>query len=363
MEGRGAASDPWQVVQSSADTSKAYSGKPAGRYDYRVHGCNRSGCGPWSVIATTVVLYPPAGPPTLGAIPKNLTGTFDVTWTEAPGATGYALEESVAGGPWAQVASGAIHQQTFHDKPSGGYAYRARGNNKAGWGPYSIPIEVVVIRPPAAPSIIAPAHSADGSYVVSWSAVTFAASYEMHERRDGGPWSHVHSTVSTQAPRSGMGFGTYDYRVRSCNEAGCGAFSNVVQVRSVPPPRTPTIQNSLQTRWTCAGKVKIACVIEWSAELGASRYEVRSNPERIVYSGPDTRVSKAHSSIYCSPTHVIRACNESGCSADSAPFAQELLDLGEAGIPRRPPELDAVNSDSPFPKGAAPGGWPSCPAG
>lgn len=363
LEERGGAFDPWWVVQSSADTAKAYSGKPAGRYDYRVQGCNLSGCGPWSPIATTVVLYPPAGPPTLAAIPKNLTGTFAVTWSEAPGATGYALEESVAGRPWAQVASGAIHQQTFHDKPSGGYAYRARGNNKAGWGPYSVPIDVVVIRPPAAPTISAPGYSGDGSYVIGWSAVPFAVSYEMHERRDGGPWSHVHSTVSTQAPRSGMGFGTYDYRVRSCNEAGCGAFSNVVQVRSVPTPRTPMIQKSLQTRWTCAGKVKIACQIEWNAELGASRYEVRSTPERIVYSGPNTSVSQAHSSIYCAPTHVIRACNETGCSADSAPFAQGLLDLGEVGIPRRVPAPGVVDSDQPGVEGRDAAAWPSCPAG
>ncbi len=160
-----------------------------------------------------------------------------------------------------------------------------------------------------------------------------------------------------------MGFGTYDYQVRSCNEAGCGAFSNVLQVRSVPPPRTPTIQKSLQTRWTCAGKVKVACQIEWKAELGASRYEVRSTPERVVYSGPDTSVSKAHSSIYCAPTHIIRACNETGCSADSAPFAQGLLDLGEAGIPRRIPAPGVVDSDQPGLEGRGAAAWPSCPAG
>lgn len=355
--------DPWQVVQSSSNTAKPYSAKPLGRYSYRVQGCNRAGCGPWSGIATTTVIHPPAGAPLVWPLPKNLTGTLTVRWSHALGAVGHALEESINGAPWGQVASGEIYQQVFNDKPSGRYAYRARGNNKAGWGPYSSPMEVTVIRPPAPPVISAPGQSADGTFAIRWSPVAFAVSYTVHESKDGGNWAHVHSTLSTEAIRRGMGFGTYRYLVRGCNEAGCGTYSNVVQIRSIPPPPTPAISKSLQTRWTCAGKVKLACQIEWGGVLGASRYEVRSTPDRVVYSGPDIKVVAAHSSIYCAQTHVIRACNESGCSPDSAPYPQALLDLGEVGRPTRTAPGDASRPALPLIEHPAPAAWPSCPAG
>lgn len=224
-------------------------------------------------------------------------------------------------------------------------------------------MEVTVIRPPAPPVISAPGQSADGTFAIRWSPVAFAVSYTVHESKDGGNWSHVHSTLSTEAIRRGMGFGTYRYLVRGCNEAGCGTYSNVVQIRSIPPPPTPAISKSLQTRWTCAGKVKLACQIEWGGVLGASRYEVRSTPDRVVYSGPDIKVVAAHSSIYCAQTHVIRACDESGCSPDSAPYPQALLDLGEVGRPTRTAPGDASRPALPLIEHPAPAAWPSCPAG
>lgn len=329
----------WQTVQETSARSLAVSGKPAGTYGYRVYGCNPAGCGPASDVVSTSVIYPPTGAPSINVPGQSLDGNYTIAWTGLGGALRYALEESFNNGAWAQVASLASTSQAFGGKGTGNYAYRVRAGNDAGWGAYSAAGVVSVIRPPAVPSLSAPAGTSSGSVTVSWNGVAMATSYLLDESVNGGTWIAVQNDGSTQSQRTGLVFGNYAYRVRACNVSGCSGFSLTINVKSTPPPATPQITKSLKTTWRINRLTKLRCEVKWTSTAGATSYQLQVPGGALQYDGPDTSLSSTYGH-FCAPSHVIRACNASGCSPwSSPPTLQKVDDLGDldedgGGVPR-----------------------------
>lgn len=329
-----AAGGTWQTIQEAAALTLAVSGRVAGTYAYRVYACNPAGCGPQSQEVSTKVIFPPITEPSINAPSQSLTGGYTVSWSAVAGATRYSLEESVNNAAWTVVASIGSTGQMFSDKTTGNYAYRVRGGNDAGWGAYSVAGTVSVIRPPGVPTISAPAGTASGSAMVTWNGVAMAATYLLDESINGGVWIAVQNDGSTQSLRSGLMFGTYSYRVRACNAAGCGGFSNTAGVSSNPPPGTPQILRSVKSQWKEGRATKIACSVNWTSVPGATTYELMAYGGRLQYSGPDSSI-KVDGAAYCAEVQVVRACNISGCSAwSSPPFAQRLVDYGDRTNPK-----------------------------
>lgn len=323
----------WQTVQESAARSLAVSGKPAGTYGYRVFGCNPAGCGPESDVARTQVIYPPAAAPSLNVPGQSLDGNYTIAWSSADGALRYALEESFNNGAWAQVASLASTSQAFGGKGTGNYAYRVRAGNDAGWGVYSATSVVSVIRPPAPPSLSAPAGTSSGSVTLNWTGVAMAASYLLDESVNGGTWTAVQNDGSTQSQRNALVFGNYAYRVRACNISGCSDFSNTVVVASNPPPGTPQFIHSIKSQWKEGRATKISCEVKWTSIPGATNYEMMAYGGRLEYSGPESSI-EAQGAVYCAEVQIVRACNASGCSAWSNPYPQSVVDYGDLTNPR-----------------------------
>lgn len=333
-------SGTWASLQCVEGRTLTLTGKPAGPYNYGVHGCNAAGCGPGNMASTTVV-YAPASAPGLSVPATSLGGAYTVSWAPVAGADVYGLEESINGGGWALVVSNASTSQGFGSKPTGTYSYRVRAGNAAGWGPYSGAGAVTVIQPPTAPSLSAPGSSSNGSVTVNWTPVPMAVSYLLEQNVNGAGWTGVQHDGSTQATLTGLGFATYLYQVKACNEAGCSGYSNTASVVSTPPPATPQITYSLQTRWRIARLYKQRCDMKWSTSIGATSYQLQVPGGNLQYDGPATSVSSPqNSSNYCATQHVIRACNASGCSAWSdPPTPQPINDLGDldedgGGVPR-----------------------------
>lgn len=331
--------DPWSSEACTGTLSMTIPGIPAGGHLFGVHGCNAAGCGPSGTARTTMV-FPPSAVPGLSVPAKSLGGSFAVSWSAATEADAYELEESVNGGPWAGIVSGTATSQAFSAKPTGSYAYRVRAGNAAGWGAYSAPGTVVVIQPPAAPVLAVPASSSSGSATVTWSAMAMTTNYPLEHSVEGGEWQLVQNDGATHSVRTGLSYATYAFRVRACNEAGCSGYSNVARLTSVPPPATPQITYSLQTRWRIKGVTKVRCNVRWTDSRGAQSYELQVPGSGLIqYRGSATAVtSPNNSNAYCAPSHVVRACNSSGCSAWSTPpQAQPVNDLGDqgGGIPLR----------------------------
>ena len=318
----------WASLQNSAATSVGFSGKPAGTYAYRVSGCNPAGCGPVSGAASTVVYYPPGSAPGIAAPAQSLGGSYTVSWSGIGDANSYRLEENGV-----IVVNAAVLSQGFSSKPTGSYNYRVQACNDAGCGPFSGTVNVSVIQPPGAPSLSVPASSTTGSYTVSWSGVAMAVTYNLEQSVNGGGWALIQNDGSTGRALSGVTLGTYAYRVQACNAAGCSGYSNTGTISVDPPPPTPSFVTDTKFQWKVGISTKIRCDVEWTASPGATSYNLMVPGSGLVqYSGPLTKIS-AQNANYCAPSHVVRACNASGCSAYSEVRTQGFVDLGDLGNP------------------------------
>src|SRR5690606_20458651 len=122
----------------------------------------------------------------------------------------------------------AATSRNITGKGSGTYSYRVYGcNTVGGCGPASSTgtITVTIVTIPGAPTLSAPASSDTGSFTVSWGAVSGATSYRLEEQVNGGAWSEIQNNSATSKAISGKGNGSYGYRARACNSAGCSSYS------------------------------------------------------------------------------------------------------------------------------------------
>lgn len=302
----------WNAVQGSGATSWNASGKAAGSYVYRVNACNSTGCGPYSSSGTVQVIYPPGSAPTASAPSSNTSGSYTVSWTTVATATSYTLEESGdGGGSWSAVQSSNASSWGASGKAAGTYSYRVKACNVAGCGSYSGTVSTqVVYAPTSAPTLTVPSSSATGSYSVSWTTVAAATSYTLEESSNGGSsWSTVQSAASSSASISGKGDGSYVYRVKGCNLAGCGGYSGTQTVTVAIPPPVPT---GLKLVGSSSTGTFTTYKASWSAVSGATRYELNG---AASYSGTSTSYSWTQSGAFSSVWTVrVRSCNAVACS-------------------------------------------------
>ncbi|WP_444957144.1 RHS repeat-associated core domain-containing protein [Microbulbifer sp. ZKSA002] len=93
---------------------------------------------------------------------------------------------------------------------------------------------------PAAPT--ADANSNTGSFTVSWSSPSGVVSeyYELQYQSNDGSWSSPVSVSESSYDMSGLSTGAWDFKVRACNSAGCGSYSNEARVNVAIPPSEPS---------------------------------------------------------------------------------------------------------------------------
>ncbi|MBI5116286.1 fibronectin type III domain-containing protein, partial [Candidatus Poribacteria bacterium] len=165
--------------------------------------------------------------------------------------------------------------------------------------------------PPGVPvSINYPSSDSDGSYTISWAAVTGVTRYELERSSDGGiTWTPIYSGPNLTYPET-VSCGVYRYRVRACNSCGCGEWrTGSTDCNYTAPPAPANISyptNDSDGTYT----------VSWSSAVRATRYELeRSSDGGVtwtpIYSGPSASYSDTVScGIY---RYRVRACNSCGC--------------------------------------------------
>src|SRR5690606_7936408 len=121
----------------------------------------------------------------------------------------YELQEQVNGGSWTTIQNTSAISRNI-SKGNGSYGYRVRAcNQEAGCSTYSATKTVqVAIVPAIPPNVSAPPASDNGTYTVSWNAVTHATSYVLEERVNNGVWVTIQNTAATSKAFSGKTNGT-----------------------------------------------------------------------------------------------------------------------------------------------------------
>ena len=336
-------SGAWATIHDAAGLSKVFNDKPAASYGYRVRACSATACGSVSPASVVEVQLPPTVAPTLSAPATGLNGTFTVNWTSVAAATRYQLEERQGAGAWATILDGPGSSQAISGKAAGDWSYQVRGCNAVDCGPVSAIASVnVVLAPTATPTLTAPASNYTGSYSLSWTAVATAVRYELEERLDAGAWSNVHNAAATTKAVAGRTAGSWSYRVRGCNDAGCAPYSAVqATLVTLAPTAAPTVtapatnySGSYPVSWTSVAAATTYAV-EQQANGGAWTELQNVAASSLAVSGQDSG----------SYGYRARGCNAGGCGPYSAVGTTQVT-LPPASAPS--PTAPASNSTGDF---------------
>lgn len=306
----------WQNVYAGASTTFNVSGKASGNYSYQVRACNGAACSGWSGQAIVGVELPPSATPSLTAPSQAPNGNYSVNWTSVSGVTRYVLEENANAAGWVAVQDGPGIARTYSAKAAGSYAYRAKACNPAGCGPASNTATVnVYYAPGGVPTVSAPGSNANGSYTVSWTTVAGATSYRIEESANGGAWTQLQELSTTTLAVGGRGSGSYGYRVRACNGAGCGGYSATATTSVLlPPTGVPSIS-------VPGSSGNGSYTVSWSGVAEATSYQL----EEQVNGGGWTLIQNDGNTSRAiggkgngSYGYHVRGCNASGCAGWSA---------------------------------------------
>ncbi|MDR7099169.1 YD repeat-containing protein [Lysobacter niabensis] len=300
-------SGSWTQIHNAATTNTALTGRTAAAYGYRVRACNSAGCSASSATMSVVVTMPPTAAPTLTVPGTNYSGGYTVSWTTVGVATSYQLVERLNGGSFTTVYDGASSAANVSGRSPGTWGYMARGCNVGGCGPWSAEKTVPVIGAPAAPTLGGGGtYGAGATYTMDWTASTNATSYELQESFNSGAWTNVASSGTSASFTKSTG-GSYAYRVRACNPAGCSSYSATQTATVVQAPPVPTnLRITVRSAWQCT--------VAWNSSSGATKYELQEQGLTAFEGNALSYTSDAQ----CFTPYNVRACNTSACSAWSA---------------------------------------------
>lgn len=320
----------WQQVHAGSAVSRAFASRMAGVYSYRVMACNSGGCGAVSSPVVIVVQYPPSASPGISVPVLSINGSYTVTWTGVATAERYVLDESANGGSWIQVQDSDIGARAFSGRSVGQYSYRVRAINGSGSGPYSAVVSITVIERPASPGLRGPVPAENNGYQFSWDPGTGGGShnFDLEQSTNGGEWVLASRSGGLSAVVRRLEAGSYAFRLKACNQAGCSDYSNVVNlyIAPAPIPQTPAIMSSTKTERKVGNTLQVSCSVRWTVSAGATSYDLMAAPSgQVQYSGPEYELTRA-GGFYCAASHVVRACNVTGCSPySSPPFPQKKI--------------------------------------
>ena len=114
----------------------------------------------------------------------------------------------------------------------------------------------------------------------------------------------------------GRGAGTYSYRARGCNAAGCGPYSSAQSITVSSP--VPSVPGSLSISKSMQGG-NFRYTATWSSVSGATSYEFSGGGRS--YTGPNLSYQWTEPQVDYDPSipYYVRACNANGCSGWRGP--------------------------------------------
>ncbi|WP_457022077.1 RHS repeat protein [Luteimonas sp. A611] len=315
-------SGSWATIHNAAGNSKSITGKAAGAWGYRVRACSPATCGSWSAEKTVAVQLAPTAVPTLTVPTTGPNGGFTVSWTAVPAANVYQLQERQGSGSWSSYPNSSALSRAISGKAAGSWSYQVRACNDAGCGSWSAIKSVNVLYPPAGPpTLTLPATNLTGSYTASWTAIATASRYELDERLGTAAWTQIHNAAGISKALSGKTTGSWGYRIRACNDAGCSAYAaeKVVAVTR-PPTAAPTLT-------VPASNTTGSYSVSWTAVATATSYGLQERPGTgsWITLQANSATSRAISGKATgSWGYQVRACNEAGCGAYSTVKAVQV---------------------------------------
>jgi len=203
---------------------------------------------------------------------------------------------------------------------------------------------------PSKPKASAPSKSSSASVALSWVGDANATKYIVEMQNGNGAWVQIYEGANLSAATANLANGAYNFRVKACNSAGCGSYSDTMTTTVLLPPSTPATI-SVPSSTDTDGSFNIS----WSASATATKYtlrELKDSGDWVTVS-TDLRTLKALSGrANGSYKYAVNACNASGCSGYRYSSAFNVL------LPPPVPSSISVPTGT-DPDGAYTVSWPS----
>ena len=265
-----------------------------------------------------------------------------LTWNAVEGATSYRIYRSTSKGSGYSLL-GTVTATSYTNtgaKAGTTYYYRVKACNDAGLSPYSNivsgKVKTVAQQKPSAPVVKIGHSAASGKPMLTWNAVSGAASYKVYRATSqNGTYSLLGTVTTTSYTNTGAKAGTtYYYKVKAVNSAGESAYSNVVSGRA-------TVTTLTMGHSSTSGKPQLT----WKAVSGAASYKVyRATAKNGAYSVINTtkaltytNVGAALGTTYYYKVEALNAAGKSmGFSAIVEGKVAPVLAVGYSSVSGKP---------------------------
>ncbi|MCA0899162.1 FG-GAP-like repeat-containing protein [Microbulbifer agarilyticus] len=321
-------SGSWSKIYTGTGTSKAVSGLADGTYAFRVRAYNTESTyttySGYRTSGSVIVANAPGTPASLSGIPAtDDDGGFTVSWGVSSGTVdGYQLQQQLNGGSWATIYSGSGQSKAVSGLEDGTYKFRVRAFNThstyTAYGSFRTSGESIVGIKPGYPATISgvPGTDNNGAFTISWSASGGTVDgYELQQQKNGGNWSNIYTGTGLSKSVSGLGDGTYSFRVRAYNtEDTFTSYSAYNTSSSATVANVPGVPSSISGVPTT--DVDGSFTVSWAASTGTVdgyKLEQQTNGGSWAQIYSDTGTSKAVSAL-ADGTYAfrVRAFNTEG---------------------------------------------------
>lgn len=168
-----------------------------------------------------------------------------------------------------------------------------------------------------------PATALNGNFTVTWGTVSGATSYTLEQSANGGAWGDSYTGAALSKAFTNIGAGSFSYRVKACNPAGCGDLSGVGTVQALYPPAAPSAPG------VPAQSFNGSYAVSWTAVATATSYRL----EESVNGGGWGLIQDAASTSRSitgkaagSYAYRVQACNAAGCSGYSGTAGVQVIE-------------------------------------
>jgi len=317
------------------DTYYFYTSQGQLIYQYDVHtavGTNFIYLGRRLIARDTTIQLAAPGAISFDANPNN--GVYAVSWTAAPAATSYTLQESVNTGAWATVYSGSALSTTISGRDGGSYQYRVQACIGTSCSAFTTSVNVGVR--PALPTVSVPSGTINGTYTVSWTQPISAITFDVQEQVNGGAWTTIATDTSAlNIARPGTTSGSYAYQVSAKNAYGSRGYevsvAVIVDTTYGVVPDAPSVLSVPAYSYTGDGTVS------WSSSALTTHYVLEQSTNSggtwtKIYDG--TATSAAMSGLP-NGTYIyhVQACSAYGCSAFTNGNEPLVVTHAPTGVP------------------------------